>query len=189
MKRYGLAVGLAVALATAASAAEGLRLAVVNLDQVFNAHPKTKASEAELKKAEAAIQDELEQMEAEGRALQDEVRKLREQARNPILSEEVRLKKSNEAEEKLTELQEFQLRMRRTQETKLKQLRDQLLKKRQGIVDELMVVVAEFAKEEGFDLVLDRSGLTANLIPITVYCRPELDVTDKLIARLTQQTD
>ena len=107
-------------------------------------------------------------MVAEGRALEEEVAKLREAAKNPLLTEDARLKKRNEAEEKLTELQEFQLRVRRTQETKLKQMREQVMKSRQGIVDELMAAVADFAKAEGYDLVLDRSGMTMNAVPLVV---------------------
>ena len=183
LKKLAAVAAAVASLATFGRAAE-LRIATVNLDKVFNSHPKTQAAEAELKKAEAAMQEELDKMEAEGKALQEEVLKLREQAKSPILTDEARLQKSNEAEEKLTQLQEFQLRLRRTQETKLKQLREQLTQTRQGIVDELMGVVNDFAKAEGYDLILDRSGLTMNMIPLTVYSNPGLDVTDKLIEKL-----
>ncbi len=176
---------LAVAAALTASGwAAELSVATVDLDKVFTAHPKTQAAEADLKKAEDGIQDELDQMLAEGRALEEEVAKLREAAKNPLLTEDARLKKRNEAEEKLTQLQEFQLRARRTQETKLKQMREQVMKTRQGIVDELLKVVADFAQAEGYDLVFDRSGLTMNMIPLAIYSNPEFDVTDQLIARL-----
>ena len=174
---------LAVFVAATAGAAE-LRVATVDLDKVFTAHPKTQAAEAELKKAEEAIQGEMEKMLAEGRALEETVSKLIDAARNPMLNEEARLKKRDEAEDKKTELQEFQVRVRRTQETKLKQMREQLMKTRQGIVDELTVAVADFAKAEGYDLVLDRSGMTMNAVPMLVYSNPELDVTDRLIERL-----
>ena len=174
---------LAAFVASAAGAAE-LRVATVDLDKVFTAHPKTQAAEAELKKAEEAIQGEMEKMLAEGRALEETVSKLIDAARNPMLNEEARLKKRDEAEDKKTELQEFQVRVRRTQETKLKQMREQLMKTRQGIVDELTVAVADFAKAEGYDLVLDRSGMTMNAVPMLVYSNPELDVTDTLIERL-----
>lgn len=174
---------LAAFVASAAGAAE-LRVATVDLDKVFTAHPKTQAAEAELKKAEEAIQGEMEKMLAEGRALEETVSKLIDAARNPMLNEEARLKKRDEAEDKKTELQEFQVRVRRTQETKLKQMREQLMKTRQGIVDELTVAVADFAKAEGYDLVLDRSGMTMNAVPMLVYSNPELDVTDRLIERL-----
>ena len=163
---------------------EGVTRVGTGLDKVFTAHPKTQAAEADLKKAEDGIQGELDQMLAEGKALEDDVAKLREAAKNPLLTEDARLKKRNEAEEKLTQLQEFQLRARRMQETKLKQMREQVMKTRQGIVDELLKVVADFAQAEGYDLVFDRSGLTMNMIPLAIYSNPEFDVTDQLIARL-----
>ena len=179
-----LAMGLLVVIGAAAAGAAELKIATVDLDKVFTAHPKTQAAEADLKKAEEGIQDEMEQMVAEGRALQEEAAKLAEAARSPILTEEARLKKRNEAEEKRTELEEFQLRARRTQENKLKQLREQVMKSRQGIVDELMAALAQFAQAGEYDLVLDRSGMTMNAIPLVAYSKPELDVTDKLIAFL-----
>lgn len=178
------AMGLAAAFAAATAGAAELKIATVDLEKVFAAHPQTQAAEAELKKAEAAIEADMEKMVAEGRAMEQEVATLREAAKNPLLTEDARMQKRNEAEEKLTALQEFQLRVRRTQETKLKQLREQLTKSRQGIVDELLKVVEEFGKTEGYDLVLDRSGLTMNMIPLTVYSAPALDVTDKLIERM-----
>lgn len=177
--------GAAVAAfaATAGSAAE-LKIATADLDKVFQAHPKTQAAEAELKKAEADVQAEMDKVVSEGRALQEEVAKLREAAKNPLLTEEARLQKRDEAEEKLTQLQEFELRARRLQETKLKQMREKVLKSRQSIVDELMEAVTRFAKAGEYDLVLDRSGLTMNAVPLVAYADPELDVTDKLIAYL-----
>ena len=182
MKKLGL-WAIACALATTGWAAE-LKIATVDLDKVFTAHPRTQAAEADLKKAEDGIQDELDQMLAEGRALEEEVAKLREAAKNPILSEEARMQKRDEAESKLTELQDFELRARRTQETKLKQMREQVLKSRQTIVDELLEAVNQFAKANGYDLVLDRSGMTMNAVPLVVYSDPALDVTERLIAYL-----
>ena len=183
VKKIGLVASVWALVASAGWAAE-LKIATVDLDKVFTAHPKTQAAEAELKKSEEGVQEEMDQIVAEGRGLQEAVAKLREAAKNPLLTEEARLQKRDEAEEKLTELQEFELRARRTQETKLKQMREQLMKTRQGIVDELTVAVADFAKAEGYDLVLDRSGMTMNAVPMLVYSNPELDVTDTLIERL-----
>ena len=178
------ALGVSVLMMAAACWAAAPRLATVDLDKVFTAHPKTQAAEAELKKAEEAIEAEMEKVVAEGRALEEEVARLREAARSPMLTDEARAKRRAEAEDKLTELQEFQLRARRMQETKLKQLREKLMASRQGIVDELLKEVAAFAKEEGFDLVFDRSGMTMNMIPMAIYASPDLDVTERLIKRL-----
>ncbi len=183
MKKVGMVAAVLALVASMGWAAE-LKIATVDLDKVFTAHPKTQAAEAELKKAETAIQDEMDKIMAEGRALQDEVAKLREAAKNPLLTEDARIQKRDEAEDKLTELQEFELRARRTQETKLKQMREQVLKSRQTIVDELMAAVNHFAEAGGYDLVLDRSGMTMNAVPLVAYSNPALDVTDKLIEYL-----
>ena len=174
---------VAASVASAGAAAE-LKIATVDLDKVFTAHPKTQAAEAELKKSEEGVQEEMDQIVAEGRGLQEAVAKLREAAKNPLLTEEARLQKRDEAEEKLTELQEFELRARRTQETKLKQMREKVLKSRQAIVDELMAAVNHFAEAGGYDLVLDKSGMTMNAVPMVAFSNPALDVTDKLIEYL-----
>ena len=174
----------AVAASVASTGAAELKIATVDLDKVFTAHPKTQAAEAELKTAENGVQEEMDKIAAEGRALQEEVAKLREAAKNPLLTEEARLQKRDAAEEKLTELQDFELRARRTQETKLKQMREKVLKSRQTIVDELMAAVNHFAEAGGYDLVLDRSGMTMNAVPMVAYSSPALDVTDKLIEYL-----
>ena len=183
VKKIGLVASICALVASAGWAAE-LKIATVDLDKVFTAHPKTQAAEAELKKSEDGVQEEMDQIVAEGRALQEEVAKLREAAKNPLLTEEARLQKRDAAEEKLTELQEFELRARRTQETKLKQMREKVLKSRQAIVDELMAAVNHFAEAGGYDLVLDRSGMTMNAVPMVAYSSPALDVTDKLIEYL-----
>ena len=174
----------AVAASVASTGAAELKIATVDLDKVFTAHPKTQAAEAELKTAENGVQEDMDKIAAEGRALQEEVAKLREAAKNPLLTEEARLQKRDEAEEKLTELQDFELRARRTQDTKLKQMREKVLKSRQTIVDELMAAVNHFAEAGGYDLVLDRSGMTMNAVPMVAYSSPALDVTDKLIEYL-----
>ena len=183
-KKAVWAAGLAALFLAAGAGAGELKVATVDLDKVFTAHPKTQAAEAELKKAEQAVEAEMEKMVAEGRALQEEAIKLGEAARNPMLTDDARQEKREAAEEKRAELEDFQMRARRMQESKLKQLREQLMKSRQGIVDELTKEVAAFAEAEGYDLVLDRSGMTMNMIPLVSYAAPEMDVTEKLIARL-----
>jgi len=182
--RKFLALATVAASVASAGAAAELKIATVDLDKVFTAHPKTQAAEADLKKSEEGVQEEMDQIMAEGRALQEDVAKLREAAKNPLLTDEARLQKRDEAEEKLTELQEFELRARRTQETKLKQMRERVLKSRQTIVDELMAAVNHFAEAGGYDLVLDKSGMTMNAVPMVAYSNPALDVTDKLIEYL-----
>ena len=182
MKKAVLAVLAAVL--TAGGAAAQLKIATADLDRVFAAHPKVVAAEAGLKASEKEIRADLEKLVEQSKALEEEAQKLTKAANSPMLSDSARMQKRMEAEEKVTALQELELRIRRTQEMKLKQLRDQLMKTRQGIVDEMMEVVKSYAEEQGFDLVLDKSGLTMNAVPLVVWSSADIDITTELI-RLT----
>lgn len=181
MKKAFLALALASLLAT--GAAGQTKIATADLDRVFSAHPKVVAAEAELKASEREIRADLEKLLEQGKVLEEEVQKLESAAKSPMLSESARQQKRLEAEEKVTELQGLQLRIRRTQETKLKQLREQLMQTRQGIVDEMMEVVKAYAEEEGYDLVLDKSGMTMNALPLVVWSNDAIDITEELIRR------
>lgn len=183
MKRMVLAACVGLAMAWSCGAAD-LKIATVDLDAVFTAHPKTKAAEAELETAENAIKADMKRMVDEAKDLEDEIKVLQAAAKNALLTETAQLAKRNEAEEKVTKLQELQLRIRRTQETKLKQMQEQVMKSRQGIVDEITAAVNAFAEEQGYDLILDSSGMSMNAVPLMVYVDPELDVTEAVIARL-----
>ncbi len=184
MMKKSLTMAAALLLAFAWPAAAELRIATVDLDKVFQSHPKTQKAEEGLKAAEVRIRADMEKMAGEARALQEEAQKLKEAANTPMLSESARMQKKLEAEDKLTQLEEMQLRIRRTQESRLKQLRDQLMKTRQGIVDELMGALKSFAEEEGYDLVFDTSGLTMNAVPLAVYADKSLDVTERIVERI-----
>ncbi|MBR6022963.1 MAG: OmpH family outer membrane protein [Kiritimatiellae bacterium] len=181
MKKSFAFVALLFFLAVGASA-ESWKIAAVDLEKVFAAHPKTAAAEAELKAQEAVAEEELAKLADDLRTRKAELDQAREAARSPLLSEEAKAAKRAAIDELETALAETQLRARKTQESRLRQLQEQVLKTRQSIVDEMDDALERFAKANGYALLLDKSGLTMNHVPAVAYVRPSLDVTDALIA-------
>lgn len=181
MKKSFAFVALLLFLAVGASA-ESWRIAVVDLEKVFAAHPKTAAAEAELKVQEAAAEEELAKLTDDLRARKAELDQAREAARSPMLSDEAKAARRAAIDELETALAETQLRVRKTHETKLRQLQEQVFKTRQSIVDEMEDALERFAKANGYGLLFDKSGLTMNHVPAVAYSRPSFDVTDALIA-------
>ena len=180
MKKLVLAGLMALGLA-AASYGDAWRIGVVDLERVFEEHPKTAAATAELKVQEEAVEAEMKQLVDEIEKKRAELQQAREAMNTPILSEAAREAKRAELDERETALGELQFRARKTAESKTRQLREQLLKVRQGIVDEMQKALGEFAAQQGFALLLDKSGLTMNGVSGIAYFRPDLDVTDALI--------
>lgn len=171
---------LAFALAASSFAAQW-RIATVDLEKVFAAHPKTAAAEAELKVQEKALEEEMRQFDEDLRARKAELEQAREAAESPLLNKEARAAKLASIDEKETAFEELRLRARRTQASKLRQLQEQLLRTRQGIVDEMADAMHKFADSQGYALILDKSGMTMNGVPAIAYARPSLDVTAALI--------
>ena len=171
----------AAVLAASSSFAAQWRIATVDLDKVFSAHPKTAAAEAELKNQEAALEAEMKKLLDDARARKEELDQAREAARSPLLSDEARAAKRAAIDEKETALEELQLRARKTQASQLRRLQDQLLETRKGIVDEMQKAMKEFADSQGYALIFDVSGMTMNGVPAVAYSRPSLDVTAALI--------
>jgi len=180
MKSLFFSIALAFA-ASSALAAPQWRIATVDLEKVFAAHPKTAAAEAELKEQETVAEEEMRQLSDDIRTRRDELEQAREAARSPLLSDEARDAKRAAIDEKETALEALMLRAKKTQASKLRQLQEQVLKTRQGIVEEMQASMHEFAESQGYALILDVSGLTMNGVPAVAYSRPGLDVTEALI--------
>lgn len=160
---------------------EGTRVAVADMEKVFTNHPTTVAVEAKLKEGLAELESDMKEMIAEGRAIEEEAKTLQADARNELLSEEARREKKLAYAEKVEESRDFQAKVKRTYELRMKQLQDDVMRRKEEIVEDLMAEVAAFAERSGYDLILDKSGLTANNIPLTVFFSPDLDVTEPLV--------
>jgi hypothetical protein len=63
-------------------------------------------------------------------------------------------------------------------------LQEQFLRMRKDIIDDIMKVVNTSVSEKGFDLVLDKSGLSAGQIPVVVYSREDLDFSKEIVDKL-----
>ena len=141
-------------------AAEGLKIGYVNVGKVFDGYAKTQSSDAVLEK-------QGKQKEAELEARMNELKKLRESLE--LLNDAARDAKSREIEEKADELQRFRTNTARD----LRRDRDKIAK---DLLDEIEQTLNEFAKANGFSVILDSRAM--------LYGQPALDVTDQVLKLL-----
>ena len=186
---------LTVTLAAAALAALGtpafsqvtsVRIALVDLNRVFNEYYKTPVASAKLKETVESYNKEQEELVAQLRKQTDELTKLREDAEKPEYTEEVRTQKRKAVQEKLAESQKTErdiTEYRRTHQDILRQQQDRM---RQTILGEIRAVINEQAKTAGYTLVLDKSGNTINGVPAVVYSQDSMDITDEIIKTLNK---
>lgn len=191
MKKHSITAGTVMALiwawgAMMPAAAQDTRLAFIDLDRVFNEFYKTKLADEQLKEQADEFSEERRRMVEEYEAMQEAFTQAREDAQNPALSDEVRTRRRNEAEEKLLDLREFESRIQRFDQSRRKQLEDQGRRMRGRIVNEIQDVIRTYARNQGFHAVIDSSGQSLNAVEIILYVDSRVDISDPVIELLNR---
>ena len=186
MKRY-LALTLVTALLSAASAsAQTIKVGTVDMKKVFESYYKTKEAEAKINEARNNAKKELEDRMDVAKKTLDEVKKVDEEISKPELSKDSKEQKIKIRGEKAAELQNMDREIREFQQSREKQLQEQSVRMRAGIVDDINKIVADRVKAENFDIVLDKSGPSLNGVPIVLYSRDAYEFTDAVVVALNK---
>ncbi len=179
-----LAIGLAMGGSTAS--AQALKIGTVDMNKVFQSHPKTKDAEKKINDFRDAARKDLDgRMESYNKSVA-EVKKLNDDIEKPELSKENKDAKSKARDEKVGELKAMQQEITELQRKKENDLKQMTGEGRASILGEINKVVAEIAKTENFHLVFDKSGLSFNGVPTVLYSKEEFDFTSNVIAALAK---
>jgi outer membrane protein len=167
MLRMGLLVAFCtchLSLVTCHSAwAEELKIGYVNVGAVLDGYQRTKESEQ-------ALEQKVQKKQAELEARAAELKKMRESLE--LLSAQAREAKAKELEEKSDEFQRLKTRSQRD-----------LVRERnvagKSLLDEIGAVITDYAKTNGFAVMLDQRSL--------VYGQEAYDVTDEVLKLLNER--
>jgi outer membrane protein len=162
-RRIGyLLVGCMMVSAPVGATAE-LKVGFVDLSKVFDGYERTKVSDDSLQKRGK-------QKEAELEARMAELRKLRQSLE--LLNDDAREAKIREIEEKAEDLQRFRASTARN----LRRDRDKMARQ---LLGEIRTGVADYAKANGFSLIVDDRSV--------LYGTAAHDVTDEVLKLLNSQ--
>jgi outer membrane protein len=186
-KQIALLSATAIALfAFSASARADLKVGMVDMNSVFSSYYKTKDAEARINEARASAKKELdERMETYKKSL-EEVNKLNDEIGKPELSKDAKDAKSKQRDERIAEIKNLEREITEFRQTREKQLQEQAVRMRNGIVEEITKIVQAKVKDENYDLVLDKSGSSLNGVPIVLFSRDAMDFSDEVVASLNK---
>ena len=182
---YIATASLALVLAASAQVPTG-RIVTVDLNKVFNDYYKTPIASGKLKDTADSFNKEHDEMLANYKKQIDELNKLREEQDKPEYTAEVREQKKKAFTEKLAETQKIQRDVDEYRTSHRKILEEQTLRMRQTILKEIEDVIDRESKDAGYQLVLDKSGNTANAIPAVVFSQDSLDITADIVKILNK---
>ena len=181
-----LLLSLAIGLASAQASFAQLKVGTVDMQRAFKEYYKTKDSESKVNDAKGAAKKEFDdRTEGYKKALED-INKINQQLDSPALSADAKAKMSKERDEKISNIKSLEREISEFRQTREQQLQQQAMRMREGIVKEITDVVVERVKSNGMDLVLDKSGLSTNYVPVVLFSRDTADFTAEVITALNK---
>jgi outer membrane protein len=141
----------------------GIRLGVVDVQLVLNQSQKGVAMKQRLDQERATRQRELDARQQEVMKLQAEFEK-----QAPLLSEQAKRERSEVLQRKVRDV-------RRMAEDANRDFDKRVREAEVEITREILAIVQEYGKDQGFTVVLERSTL--------VYAAPTVDITTEVIKR------
>jgi outer membrane protein len=167
----------AVALCAASTAANAqLKLGTVDMNKVFSAYFKTKDAEDKINDARAAAKKELDDRLETLKKAMDEINKTNQDIEKPELSKDGKEKLAKQRDEKVQEARNLDREI----------AEEQFMRMRKDIIDDIMKVVNEKVKAAGYDLVLDKTGVSMGQVPVVLYSRGDLDFSNEIISSLNK---
>ena len=153
-----------------------VKIGTVDMMVLVRNHKSYDTNKKMLQDSEKDYQKELDSMKAELDALQDEGKKIADQARNPMISQA----QKDKIEKELLDIQnkyvagQQKLRSKAMEsQQKLQELETQLLK---ITTEEIRAVVNKFADDNDYDLIIEST--------VTAFAKKSFDVTDGILKEM-----
>src|SRR6266480_859715 len=179
-----LALNLALPLAVFAQGT--LKIGTVDMQRAFKEYSKTKDAEAKINDAKNAAKKEYDDRAEYYKKALDEINNLNQQLDAPALSADAKTQKAKERDDKISNIKTMEREINEFRQTRERQLQEQALRMREGIVKEITDIVMDKVKTNHMDVVFDKTGMSLNGVPVLMYSRDSVDFTNDVITVLNK---
>jgi len=179
-------LALALVFPIAALAQGTMKIGTVDMQRAFKEYNKTKEAEVKINDAKNSAKKEYDDRAESYKKALDEINNLNKQLESPALSADKKTQTAKERDDKIANIKNMEREISDFRQTRERQLQEQLMRVREGIVKEITDVVMEKVKANHFDLVLDRSGMSINGVPFLLYAPDNVDFTNDIITVLNK---
>ncbi len=177
---------LAFALIAAAGSAQSLKVGVVDMAKLFDGHYKTAEKNIVFQEEQERVKAEIDRLNGQGLALQEEAQGLAEQLNNPVLKDDAKAGIEQQARIKVEEMQRKQQEMNALVQNSSESLKQRIMNFRTLLMDEISQVAQEVAKRQGITMLFDKSGPSLLGMPAVLYAEEGLEITAEVLAEINK---
>ena len=179
-------LALALVFPIAALAQGTMKIGTVDMQRAFKEYNKTKEAEVKINDAKNSAKKEYDDRAESYKKALDEINNLNKQLESPALSADKKTQTAKERDDKIANIKNMEREISDFRQTRERQLQEQLMRVREGIVKEITDVVMEKVKASNMDLVFDKSGMSINGVPFLLFSHDNIDFTNDIIAVLNK---
>src|SRR5207248_8106099 len=148
-KPLSLALILAIALPLSTFAQGALKVGTVDMNRAFKEYSKTKEAEKKINDARDAAKKEFDDRADQYKRALEEVNNLNKQLDAPALSADAKTQKAKERDDKINNIKNMEREINEFRQTRERQLQEQALRMREGIVKEITDIVRSEERRVG----------------------------------------
>ena len=185
-KSLSTILALTLAFPIAGLAQGTMKIGTVDMQRAFKEYNKTKEAEAKINDAKNSARKEYDDRAEDYKKALDEINNLNKQLESPALSADKKTQTAKERDDKIAKIKNMEREISDFRQTRERQLQEQLMRMREGIVKEITDVVMEKVKASNLDLVFDKSGMSINGVPFLLFSHDNIDFTNDIIAVLNK---
>jgi outer membrane protein len=163
-----------------------VKFGTVDMNRVFSEYYKTKDAQDKYSAAEKTANDDLNGRVETLKASMKDISQLNTDIQKPDLAKDDAEAKKKDLQTKVAAARALDKEIADYRTSKQKGLQDQFLRMRKDIVDDIMKTVNDLVKAKGYDIVFDKSGLSAGAVPVILYSRDDLDFSQDVITTLNK---
>jgi outer membrane protein len=179
-------LALTLVFPIAALAQGTMKIGTVDMQRAFKEYNKTKEAEVKINDAKNAAKKEYDDRAESYKKALDEINNLNKQLESAALSADKKGQTAKERDDKIANIKNMEREISDFRQTRERQLQEQLMRVREGIVKEITDIVMEKVKGSNLDLVFDKSGMSINGVPFLLYSHDNIDFTNDIIAVLNK---
>ena len=184
MKKTFLILSFCFAVAVSTVAAEGQKIATIDLRKVFDGYWRTKQADANLKDQAADLEKERKMMVDQFQKGEEGYKKMLDAANDPAIAAPEREKRKKDAENDLLGLRDLEGRIKQFDNTSRTTLGEKQRRMRDNILAEIRDTIKAKVKGGGYTLVVDSAAETPNGTPIILFNAGNDDITDEVLKQL-----
>ncbi len=181
-----LTTALAAVLVSAASAADKVNIATVDMQELFKQYYRTNEAQKQINVERARIQKDNNERLSRIRELETSLGNLRKQLDDPAINDSKKQTLFKEFQTKQQEGVALDRERREYLQRRNQALNEKMVQRMKGILEEIRKLVEEQAKKDDYDYVFDKSGLSTSQVPLLLYTKDATDITAVLLKDLNK---